>query len=372
MKKTTRKLCTRAAQICVVFAYTCHAHAQSSVAIYGLTDPSVTYTTNQGGSHRVQMGSGVEQGSRLGFLGTEDLGGGNKAIFRLENGFNSNDGSFGQGGRMFGRQAYLGLNNSRFGTLTAGRQYDAMVDYIQQYTTSGFSHPGDVDNTNNDVRTNNSLKYKSIDYSGLTFGGLYSFGGVAGQFATNSAWSAGATYTIKHFSASVGYYLMHNPQALQAGGNGNVNTATSTNVIFGNYLAAASSQQIWGIGSSYDLGVFRLAGNFTNTQFKNGFDGQNVRFNNYEVNGTYYPVPALALGVGLVYTDARVSASGKTPRYQQLDLSSDYSLSKRTDVYFLICYQHASSDATQAQITGLNASSSDRQTAFRLGLRHKF
>jgi predicted porin len=349
-----------------------NVHAQSSVSIYGITDPSVTYTTNQKGAHAFQMGSGVEQGSRLGFLGTEDLVGGTKAIFRLENGFNSNDGSFGQGGLMFGRQAYVGLSNTSYGTVTFGRQYDAMVDFVQQYTTAGFSHPGDVDNTSNGIRTNNSIKYRSNDYAGFSFGGLYSLGGIAGQFARNSAWSAGATYATGPFSASVGYYLMHNPYALQMGGNGNTGSPSNPNVIFGSYLANASSQQIWGMGTSYRFYKFKLAANFTNTQFANGYAAQNVRFNNYEMNGTYYPIPDLALGVGLVYTDARVVATGKTPRYEQLDLSADYFLSKRTDAYFLICDQRAVGDATQAQITGLGASSSNHHVAFRLGLRHKF
>ena len=67
-------------------------------------------------------------GLRLG-IGKEDLGGGLKAIFVLENGFNVFNGTLGQGGDMFGRQAYVGLSTAQYGTVTLGRQYDSVVDF---------------------------------------------------------------------------------------------------------------------------------------------------------------------------------------------------------------------------------------------------
>ena len=91
------------------------AHAQTSVTLYGLIDAGITYTNNVGGSSRVALASGNISGSRFGLRGTEDLGGGLKALFVLENGFNVNNGTLGQGGRMFGRQAYVGLSSNSFG-----------------------------------------------------------------------------------------------------------------------------------------------------------------------------------------------------------------------------------------------------------------
>ena len=88
------------------------AMAQSSVTLYGLIDEGLNYTSNTGGHSNIQMESGFAQGSRWGLKGSEDLGGGNKAIFQLENGFDVNSGKLGQGGRMFGRQAYVGLSQS--------------------------------------------------------------------------------------------------------------------------------------------------------------------------------------------------------------------------------------------------------------------
>src|SRR5260221_1236220 len=102
-----------AATLAVAFAST--ATAQSSVTLYGIVGDGVGWTSNQGGHSNVQMLSGYMQGNRLGFLGREDLGAGNFAVFRLENGFDNNTGTLSQGGRLFCRSAYVGVDNKRFG-----------------------------------------------------------------------------------------------------------------------------------------------------------------------------------------------------------------------------------------------------------------
>src|SRR5579875_4171315 len=88
------------------------AHAQSSVTLYGLIDAGITYTNNQNGHSNWKASSGSVNGSRWGLRGAEDLGGGLKAIFTLENGFNIMNGTNGQGGAEFGRQAYVGISKS--------------------------------------------------------------------------------------------------------------------------------------------------------------------------------------------------------------------------------------------------------------------
>jgi predicted porin len=73
---------------------------------------------------------GTINGSRWGLRGAEDLGGGLKAIFVLENGFSVQNGRLAQDGREFGRQAYVGVGSTQFGTVTLGRQYDSLVDFV--------------------------------------------------------------------------------------------------------------------------------------------------------------------------------------------------------------------------------------------------
>src|SRR5471030_3382439 len=93
------------------------AHAQSSVTLYGIIDEGINYASNSGGHTLYNLSSGVLQGSRFGLRGKEDLGSGLSAVFVLENGFDVNTGKLGQGGLMFGRQAWTGLSSDQ-GTLT--------------------------------------------------------------------------------------------------------------------------------------------------------------------------------------------------------------------------------------------------------------
>src|SRR5580658_8842220 len=121
MKKQVIALAVSAAFAAPVFA-------QSSVTLYGVIDEGINYTSNVGGNREFEMVSGYAQGSRWGLKGSEDLGGGLKAVFQLENGFNANSGTLAEGGRLFGRQAYVGLSDDKYGTITIGLQYDSVVD----------------------------------------------------------------------------------------------------------------------------------------------------------------------------------------------------------------------------------------------------
>lgn len=86
------------------FEFAAPAFAQTSVTLYGVIDEGFDYTNNVLGSHNYALQSGLAQGSRWGLKGAEDLGGGLRAIFQLENGFNVNNGRLLQGGLEFGRQ----------------------------------------------------------------------------------------------------------------------------------------------------------------------------------------------------------------------------------------------------------------------------
>src|ERR1700761_8451239 len=105
----------------VAASFASAAHAQSSVTLYGALDAALTYTSNVAGGSKYSLGSSNDE-NRFGLRGTEDLGGGLKTVFTLEQGFNLNDGSQGNASRMFSRQAFVGLS-SQFGTVTLGRQY---------------------------------------------------------------------------------------------------------------------------------------------------------------------------------------------------------------------------------------------------------
>jgi predicted porin len=136
MKQAVLGLCLVGAAASVVTVTA--AHAQSTVTLYGLIDEGVDFNSNLNGQRQWKMSSGDAQGSRWGLKGAEDLGGGYKAVFQLENGFDVNTGRLMEGGREFGRQAFVGLSNDSIGTLTFGRQYDSLVEFLAPVTFSSI------------------------------------------------------------------------------------------------------------------------------------------------------------------------------------------------------------------------------------------
>jgi len=181
------------APLAILGAFAASSHAQSSVTLYGLISAGVGFATNQDGKNAYQALSGTDQNPRWGLKGSEDLGAGLSAVFRLENGFNVMTGNAGQNGRLFGRQAYVGLSDAHYGTLTLGRQYDTIHDYIgPAIIASNGVNIGDNDNGNNDIRVQNSVKY-AMDCHGLTAMAQYGFSDTS-SFSDNSAYSLGVGY----------------------------------------------------------------------------------------------------------------------------------------------------------------------------------
>lgn len=373
----------------LAFAASCvavgSASAQSSVTLYGVLDEGVTYVNSSrdgsGNGHSlVALQSGVVQGSRWGLKGSEDLGGGLKTIFQLENGFNVNNGRSGQAGRLFGRQAFVGLASDEWGAVTLGRQYDAIVDYVQPATMNGnwgatFSHAGDIDNSDNGFRINNAIKYASPSLSGLRFGGLYALGGASG----NSTLSMGASYAGGPLYLSAGYLYAKNP--VQQFDDGNwVNPGSDP---FFGILDNPSDMQVIGAGGTYDFGPALLGANYTNTRYRNTVGGVPARFDNYELWGQYQLSGAATLVAGYTFTRVHQSSvyGDDVPTYGQINLMADYALSRRTDVYVQGIWQRAyGADPSTGQpmpasiYTGFpgNLSGTNNQVSARLGIRTKF
>lgn len=365
------------------------AHAQSSVTLYGLIDESFQYVHHADGANNnlYQLYSGNLQGSRWGLKGTEDLGGGLKAIFQLENGFDPNNGKLGQGGRMFGRQAYVGLTHDAYGTVTLGRQYDPLVDMVQPLTAdnyfgSTFTTPGDVDNNDNSSRTNNAVKYTSPVFSGFQFEGFYALGGVAGQTGSNQTWSGAATYATGPFSIAAGYIRMdnNNSSVLRTAWN-STSDGTFDSVINGAYQTAKSIG-IASIAGQYVAGPFTFSLRYSNAQYKSDAAsafGGTEKFNVGAGYVGYQLTPAMLLGLGYTYTHGNGDTNAT---YHQISLGGDYSLSKRTDLYLVGAYQHASGNQRLADgsVVGAGASVADYgnnsnstgSEIVSLGIRHKF
>ncbi|MFT4068207.1 porin [Paraburkholderia sp.] len=330
------------------------ANAQNSITLYGRIDNGIAFVNNASGTNDlVTLRHGLSN-SRFGFKGAEQLGGGLTAIFQLENGFNESTGALGNGGRIFGRQAFVGLADQTWGTVTMGRQYDPLVDLIQPITADNFfssvtATPGDVDNWDNSLRVNNAVKYLSPTWSGFTVEAVYGLGGVSGSLGQGATYSGAVSYSLGNMSLAGGYFRATNPSP-NTGAKRNISSATNAwtgssdplfdSVINNGYISAASVS-IARVGAQYVIGQFILAGTYSNSQYRSDgfstFTGSG-RFNTGAGSITYQWSPALSIGAGYTYLSASGNASAT---YNQYFAGAVYSLSKRTSVYAVAGYQHA-------------------------------
>jgi general bacterial porin, GBP family len=364
--------------------FTATAHAQSSVSLYGLIDTGIVYTNNQGGSSAWQEQSSMLSDELWGLRGDENLGGGLHATFRLENEFNLQNGKTAYTGTIFGYRAYVGLQSDTYGTLTFGRQFDAVVDDLGSISLANYgdgnnlaAHPFDNDNIDNSFIINNSVKYASPTCRGLQAEALYGFSNAAGSFSDNRAYSFGVTYSNGPINLAAAY-LQLNDGGLSTGG-----ALTSND--FAPFPAAR--QRTMGAGGNYTFGPATVGLLWTHTLLDNtqpdansliGQPFKTLHFDNYEVNARYSLTPAISLVGAYTYTEGAFSGTtgAADPKWHQVTLSADYSFSKRTDVYLEGVYQHVYGAAGTvfqgAYINGLSQSSTGNQVAATVGIRTRF
>jgi predicted porin len=179
------------------------AAAQSSVTLYGIIDTGIEYVTNaQKTNHSLVQGTSETYGPSLGLTGTEDLGGGLNAIFKLEAGFNPNTGTSLQGGRLFGRSAWVGLSNDN-NKIILGRVYTPLYDVLLYLDPLQGSNVGVLTQDGGFTsRVDNGVRYTRTDgpfHENL----LYSFGQDAVDTPLGS--TAGSAGNSKEISASIDY-----------------------------------------------------------------------------------------------------------------------------------------------------------------------
>jgi general bacterial porin, GBP family len=350
-----------------------NSNAQS-MTLYGELDTGLAYVSNVNGHTQYLATSGLIDGSFLGVQGTEELGEGTQALFRLERGFSVTSGE-----DINDHPAYVGLQSDRLGTLTLGHQYDLIHDYFQTFTLTGgtggtaFAHPFDNDNANNSYLAANAIKYASASYGGFTFGGMYAFSNTAGRFAENRAYGIATNYAHGPFSAGVAW--MHNngrgfndvgafePAALPGSG-GTSPPAPPVD-------ASAQKQDIIAAGANYVIGDITLAGAWSRSIYTgvadidSGAALPSVAFSNYEISAVWLATPTLVLAGMYVYSNA------SSQHWHQGALQADYQLSKRTDVYVEAVYQRASA-GTLAVINSIDPSGGRNQLLVATGIRHRF
>ena len=336
MKIMNRLTCTMAM---ATLAVSTTVRAQSSVTLYGVIDTSLRYTTNNKGANgpanEFALTQGAIQGSRWGFKGAEDLGGGTKALFDLESGFLLNNGTFDQQGQLFGRQAWVGLSNPTYGRLLAGRIYGIPFGLLSDFDPLGIGNylenaylPRIVG-----VRYDNSIDY-SISRGPFTLELQRGMGGQPGSTTVGSTNAAALSYNrngvevggVAHESRDA---ADHKLVIFGAGGNYAIGPATL-------YLLYVNAKRDAGFAPSSTTGSplanTSLLGNANTVAGANTQTAR--RTDSYFSAGLSYKVqPDLIVSLGLFLdnvSDVTADSGGKI-RTGFLDV--DYLLSKRTDVY---------------------------------------
>lgn len=344
------------------------------MTLYGIIDVGVrmdTHQTASGGKLFTMGNGGAMQSNRWGLVGTEDLGGGTKAFFRLESGFTPNTGAFQQatpsgGTRIFGRTALVGLSDS-YGALTLGRQYTLVhemvatndVFQLSNYSgTFGFQGSGETGGG----RLDNSVRYTSPQLAGFTLRGSYTFGGVAGDFHRASSPAVGFSYDRGPLSIGGAYQIINDI--------GGLTPATSTygSTYYG-ITIPDSSQKAITIGGSYKIGTATL---FAGYIYSHVYPAD-YKNNSFSAAIDYYVTPTIDIRLP-VYVDFLRHAGTSGTRITSGPVF-DYLLSKRTDVYTGFNYTHLTGAWTKlAGTSGFTLPFNGYNSVFEVmvGIRHKF
>ena len=351
------------------------AHAQSSVTLYGIADVGIEHINNtSAGGAQTREVSGNLSGSRWGLKGAEDLGGGMKAIFQLENGFNINDGTTAQStkglganatttARLFGRQAWVGLSY-KGQQLTFGRQNALLYEQAVAFDPMGASSRYSVLSLDYAMaaRIDNSAKYTGV-FGPLTAQAMYStrydtgYGAeVPGAEITGRFFSGALTFAQGPLAASVSYE-QRNSNTLAS------NTGTERRA------TAAASYQIGRVKGFAGYRYLRASNAFLPANpivVANGSEASAA--NLYWAGAQYVVTPAFVLTATGYYQD--VHSTGADPWLAVL--CADYLLSKRTDVYATAGFAR-NKDGSALGVNGYGTvAAGHNQTGVVIGMRQKF
>jgi predicted porin len=365
--------------LAVLGAFSGAALAQSSVTLYGIVDVNYMWeekpTTVSGRVQQESVGQingGHQAGNRWGLRGSEALGGGWSAIFTLEGGFDIDRGATGQGGRIFGRQAWVGLS-SGMGDLVAGRlasfssgtgSFDMFGRTDPFATGFGLASLGQTFYSANALRIDNTIAYRTPVWGGFRGGVGYSTrvdGAETAPSDTNtSAFISGLQFSSGPFWASLTYDVID----------------FANNAVPG--VTNPSNQKHLQLGATFDLGPVRLHGGYANQsnvravavsggsgvfgQLPAGFSfdsdsymlGVTWKIGSFEALGSYQWLDADSKLFNGVNTE---------PDYNIWALGGKYHMSRRTNLY-------ASYASRDADGTLLDNSFNFKQ--FAVGINHRF
>lgn len=355
MKKSIIALATLGA-----IAGTAHAD-NSNVTIYGVIDAAVVHEDKgeaavpanpaKPGGTKTSLASGAMNGSRLGFKGSEDLGGGLSAIFTLENGFNDDDGTLGQSDathtRIFGRQAWVGLSGG-FGALKLGRQYTPNRNILSSVNPFDINDiAGTLEKTFDDdaggansFRMDNAVNYSTPNnLGGFFLETTYGFGEVQNDNSASRQAGLGIGYNNGPVYAALGYHDI----------KGDVATGGSHNTTL--------------FGGTYNFNVVKLHLAYAKNKADN-LAGATTVDSKDTMLGISAPVgDGAILGSYTTHKDDHTADNG----FKRYAIGYNYNFSKRTAFYASLA--SLSNDAASTKNVD---KAGETYSIYAIGIRHKF
>ena len=415
--------------IAAVTAFAGAAQAQSSVTVYGILD--VGYigsntrvnnsgnTTTNGATRKTtnQFGQSAEQSSRLGFKGTEDLGGGTSAFFTAEFALAPNDqtlsGNSTSAAGLSNRQTFLGLKKNGIGQLAIGTQYTTVFNalaatdpgqtnnmvgsVIYPQISNGNSTTDLGNNTALTARTSNTLSVKSDSFAGFTGSAfavlnskndtqVTSATGTSGGNTNATGWGLGADYAIQKFYVAAAYQSL---KQLTTATNGGVTATTgavpaawnqaqgagATAAPAGANSATNTTDNQLFVGATYDFGILKAYANYvsrkaTSTASSNYYLKRSAE----QIGVRSYITPTIegwaSAGLGR-FTE--FGSGTPTQNFNAWQLGSNYYLSKRTNLYAIYGQTLASNGSgTFTAGSTVQTTRSSGASNYAIGVRHTF
>lgn len=349
-------------------AFSSTAMAQSNVTVYGVLDLAVE-AGRTGGTTTTHVDSSAVAPVRLGVQGSEDLGGGTQAIYRLESGFNADTGTLANGGALFGREAWVGLKGN-LGQVQVGLNYTPLFLSYVTYSMGELNTLGWGNATNNFVfvpaaRAPNSIRYTSPSFGGFTVRAFLGRGNedADGQPRGLGNTSGGAlVYKNTHLSVDLDYMQQNYAP-------GKILTSA----------IPAETGRYYLFGASYDFGFVKPA--FLYQAHRGSADvstANNASFANpdnhfFELDTLIQVTTNGTLLVSYGQYKNREDSAGDAKSYA---VRHDYSLSKRTGLYAGVTHiannSAASFTAAPAAGPGIAVAPGNSINSLILGIIHRF
>lgn len=344
--------------LAVLGAFAGAASAQSSVTIYGKLDLGLVKANDgdsllTGGPANDKLRLDQQAGSRVGFRGTEDLGGGLKANFAIEHRFTPDNGNadatFWQG------FSWVGLSGG-FGEVRLGRDYSPYFWTTIAADPWGYDTVGQVGMLHTGAgiavsRYGNQISYRTPNMGGLTAHlavGLAEADNTKQTFGANVQYSAGPLYV------GVGYHHGPATAALTPLFTAVVGATNVGSTLTALGFTADDKAQVFNLTAAYNFGVARLIGSYSQSTAESSIEDWKAR--NFSIAVT------APVGVGELRAMATRLEGTSGPlddvKNTKFGIGYHYPLSKRTKIY--------------ADVGSAKTTDSDRTTAVDFGLQHNF